>query len=148
MELTPEAQELFDCAKREILRANFNPAAVLKTAERIAEMDKADSIRPEHIAEAVQYRGDVFDYLKGFIMEDLISNIDATAGRIEQLENGASLDRMNDVYQMDVKGQIKEIMDYFFQFYHIDYAFPELKRLLKKIQKKFITEKMAKTYKN
>jgi len=50
--MTPEAAELLRTAMQEL---HFSDK-ILKVARTIADLADADALRPEHLAEAIQYR--------------------------------------------------------------------------------------------
>ncbi len=144
MDTTKEAQDLLNMASQHFKRAVFNIDAVRKTAERIAHMEKSRSIEAQHMAEAVQYRGDQFDYLKAFILEELPNLIGKSADSIQRQSSGALLDRINEVFDTDIKSIVQAITDEFFRYYHTGLRVSEVKKILARLQRKYINQKTEK----
>lgn len=148
MDMTKEAQDLLNMASKHFERAVFNIDAVKKTAERIAHMEESQIIQAQHMAEAVQYRGDQFDYLKAFILEELPNFRDKSADSIKRQSGGALLDRVNEVFGSDVKSTVQVITDEFFRYYHTGLRVSEVKKILARLQRKYINPKTDKALNN
>ncbi len=144
MEMTKEAESLLNMASQHFERAVFNIDAVKKTAERIAHMEESQMIQAQHMAEAVQYRGDQFDYLKAFILEELPKLRDKSADSIKRQSSGALLDRINEVFDTDIKSIVQAITDEFFRYYHTGLRVSEVKKILARLQRKYINQRTDK----
>lgn len=144
MEQTRDAQNLLNMAVKHFERAVFNKAAVEQIAERIARMEGSEVIEACHMAEAIQYRGDPFDYLKVFILEELPGFIGKSAEVVERQKTSALLARVDEVFQQDIKGQVLIILDEFFRYYHAGLRVSEIKKILARLQRKYINPKTDK----
>lgn len=107
--VTPEGQELLKLAINELQNdskyAGMTEANITELAERIAALDNSDSVEPQHIAEAVQYGGNINVWIGQEIQSFIVNEVNGIIPpiKIEQhyKKQIAIIKRIKEVFQID-----------------------------------------------
>jgi len=117
MKMTEKAKEIFRTAILIHKRSAFNPSEVLKVAERISSLDHAKEIKADHMAEAINYYGDIDDYIKEFVGQNLgeeyMDRRDYKS--LIAFPDSPEVLRLTEIYGPDIKKRLIEVINTFIE---------------------------------
>ena len=146
--LDKSSQELLNLAKGQLTPQKLNVPEVLKSASKIAQLDKNDIIQPYHLSEAIQYHGNANDFIRNFIEDEWGNYSGYTVAQIERRRNQLNLllDRAEEILGGNLKQRVNAIVDEFMTVDTTKMSVSKIQNFLEKLKKKYIGKVFAPTY--